>query len=250
MTTFDTRGLEPLAGTGYDECLRQISVRTQVRHYLEVGVATGSTMSRVGCQHAIGVDPNFILNANVAKRKGRVSLFQLASDDYFEGIDTKEVFGGTADLVFLDGMHLFEFLLRDFFNAEAVCSPDSIIAMHDCLPRNALMAHRDFDATRDAAADTPYAGWWTGDVWKVIPILRKYRPDLTVTLVDAPPTGLVLVTGLDPRSTNLKHHYDEIVSEYTNLPNDFDAIERFNRDEKIVSTTHAVETLKSKDFAR
>ncbi len=33
--------------------------------------------------------------------------------------------------------------------------------------------------------------YWTGDVWKLIPILQRYRPDLQLTLFDAPPSGLV-----------------------------------------------------------
>ena len=39
-----------------------------------------------------------------------------------------------VDLVFIDGLHLFEFALRDFFNAEAWCSRTSTIVLHDCVP--------------------------------------------------------------------------------------------------------------------
>jgi hypothetical protein len=55
---------------------------------------------------------------------------------------------------------------------------------------------------------------WTGDVWKLIPILRKYRPDLKLTVLDCRPTGLVCVTNLAPGNTELTRNYDAIVAEF------------------------------------
>ena len=40
---------------------------------------------------------------------------------------------------------------------------------------------------------------WSGDVWKVVVWLRRHRPDLRITTLDVAPTGLAVVTGLDPR---------------------------------------------------
>lgn len=42
-------------------------------------------------------------------------------------------------------------------------------------------------------------------------MLWRYRPDLTLTMADTWPTGLLLTTGLDPRSTVLKDRYEEII---------------------------------------
>ena len=55
---------------------------------------------------------------------------------------------------------------------------------------------------------------WTGDVWRLLPIFKKYRPDLRVIAVDCEPTGLVVCTKLDPRSTVLADHYYEIIDEF------------------------------------
>ncbi|MEM6538781.1 MAG: glycosyltransferase, partial [Pseudomonadota bacterium] len=48
---------------------------------------------------------------------------------------------------------------------------------------------------------------WCGDVYKVIPILREYRPDLTIHVVEAfvgpYRKGLAIVSGLNPEDTTL-----------------------------------------------
>ena len=51
-------------------------------------------------------------------------------------------------------------------------------------------------------------------VFKVTTVFERYRPDLTTVLLDTEPTGLLVVLGLDPESTVLADHYDEIVAEY------------------------------------
>jgi hypothetical protein len=100
-----------------------------------------------------------------------------------------------------DGMHLFEFALRDFANLERACTDDSVVLLHDCLPNDAAVAARR--RTKG----------WTGDVWKLVVCLRKYRPDLEITVVDVPESGLGIVRGLDPRSTVLDDRRDEVLSE-------------------------------------
>ena len=59
----------------------------------------------------------------------------MTSDDFFSGPRLGELLGGqTVDMAFVDGMHLFEYALRDFMNLEA--SALILIAVHDCLPRD------------------------------------------------------------------------------------------------------------------
>jgi len=36
---------------------------------------------------------------------------------------------------------------------------------------------------------------WSGDVWKAVVLLRRHRPDLTVTTMDVSPTGMAVITG-------------------------------------------------------
>jgi hypothetical protein len=67
------------------------------------------------------------------------------------------------------------------------------------------MTTRDLDNLRGA---------WTGDVWKIIPVLQKYRPDLKLTILDCAPTGLLLVSDLDPANDTLSQNYDTILRDY------------------------------------
>lgn len=93
------------------------------------------------------------------------------------------------DLVFIDGLHLFEQVLRDIAAVEARCTAESVILVHDCLPIDAVTSSRE----RTTVV-------WSGDVWKAIPALRSARPDLRIKTLDVAPTGLGVITGLDPSS--------------------------------------------------
>jgi hypothetical protein len=110
-------------------------------------------------------------------------------------------------------MHLSEYVLRDFINVERHCSPDSLIVLHDAVPQNFEMTERQRRA--DARHDRSLAQAWTGDVWRIVPLLRRERPDLHIEVLDCPPTGLVLITGLDPASRTLQGRLDQLTRELT-----------------------------------
>ena len=46
------------------------------------------------------------------------AIYRATSDDYFARFNPQAALGATVELAFLDGMHLCEFLLRDFLNVE------------------------------------------------------------------------------------------------------------------------------------
>lgn len=236
-------------GEHYAAVLAKLSRSAGVRRYLEIGVESGAVFSGIACGHGVAVDPAFQIRNNVAAGKTRVSLFQLTSDAFFAQLDLRRDVGGRLDLAFLDGMHLFEFLLRDFLNTEAICRRDSIIVLHDCLPVAEPMIDRDPEQAGLRSRGTPFESWWTGDVWKVVPILKRHRPDLDVMLVDAPPTGLVVVTGLDPSSRVLKSRYDAIVEEFTRVPNTAAEIAQLYAAHPAVSTQEALHRLAGRSFA-
>jgi hypothetical protein len=54
--------------------------------------------------------------------------------------------------------------------------------------------------------------------------LKQYRPDLRVHALDCPPTGLVLVSRLDPESTVLGEAYYDIVDSIGTVPLDADRL--------------------------
>jgi hypothetical protein len=170
------------------------------RTYLEIGVNDGRGLARSHTR-TIGVDPEFKVTAELACD---LQLAKATSDDFFARPDPIGWFPeGVIDFAFIDGLHVFEFALRDFINTERLCGPASVIVFDDMLPRSVAEAARDRHTSE-----------WAGDVYKVALVLARYRPDLVVVPIDTEPTGLLLVIGLDPTSTVLTDHYDEILAEW------------------------------------
>ncbi|WP_068187816.1 glycosyltransferase 61 family protein [Mycobacterium sp. UM_CSW] len=213
-----------LSGVFYVEFLKALHTHLTPRSYLEVGTATGASLAVAGCD-TIAVDPRFDVNAGATGNRKRTFFFQMTSDDFFATENAPALLGRPVDMAFLDGMHRFEYLLRDFIGTEAACHPRSLILLHDCVPSNTRMALRQFQPGDSSEGDT--AGWWTGDVWKLLPILREYRPDLRLHILDCPPTALVAITRLDPASSVLADRYYEVVDQHAGSVLDEDRLRSF-----------------------
>jgi Glycosyltransferase 61 len=213
-----------LSGVGYIEFLNALHTHLTPRSYLEVGTATGASLAVAGCD-TIAVDPRFAVPAGASGNRTRTFFFQMTSDDFFATENAPALLGRPVDMAFLDGLHRFEYLLRDFIGTEAACHPRSLILLHDCVPANTRMALRQFQPGDSSERDT--ADWWTGDVWKLLPILREYRPDLRLHVLDCPPTGLVAITRLDPASSVLADCYYEIVDQHAASVLDEDRLRSF-----------------------
>ena len=131
----------------------------------------------------------------------------MTSDDFFATTDViKEMGMPFFDVAFIDGLHHFDQVLRDFINVERFAGPDSVVLIHDCLPVDPRVATRE----RSTA-------FWTGDVWKIIPCLRATRPDLEIITLPLPPAGLALVRRLDPSSRLLSRQYVNVVEQFDAL---------------------------------
>lgn len=204
-------------GFDYYRFIRMLHTQLTPENYLEIGVRWGGTLRLAKCA-SIGIDPKFVLLRDVIGKKPACLLYQETSDSFFERRDPKALFGKPIDMAFLDGMHHFEFLLRDFINTERHCHPQSLILLHDCLPPHISMTTRE--RLKVWRNPVPYTFWWTGDVWKIIPVLKQYRPDLSIEILDCRPTGLVAITGLDPSSRVLSDAYDDIIKWHAAQKND------------------------------
>jgi hypothetical protein len=184
----------------YLEFLAGLHQALEPRTYLEIGIRSGSSLA-LSRARSLGIDPEFTVREELACP---VTLARTTSDEYFARPRPLAPLGGTPpDLAFIDGMHLFEFALRDFINVERNARWSSVVVFDDMLPRQV-----------DHAARDRHTRLWTGDVFKIVPVLRTYRPDLTLLLADTAPTGLLLVLGLDPGSTVLQDNYDAILAEH------------------------------------
>lgn len=199
-------------GQSYTALLDTLHGNLAPATYFEIGTLHGNTLKLAKCS-SIAVDPKFRITSDVIGTKPSCHFFQEPSDRFFRTRDPIKILGSEIDMAFLDGMHLFEFLLRDFMHTERFCRSNSVILLHDCLPPGFFMTVRD--ATDPLRKQSKFANWWTGDVWKIVPVLQKYRPDLSITITDSAPTGLVIITNLNPKSTVLSDSYAEIIREYS-----------------------------------
>ncbi len=123
------------------------------RSYLEIGVDNGMNFERVNCAYKIGVDPS----DNYDK-----ITFNITSDEFFAQNNDK------FDIVFIDGLHVSDQVVKDIANSLDVLNPLGTIVMHDCLPNS------EFAQSRERLGDH-----WNGDVWKAFAHYRQ-NPDLVM----------------------------------------------------------------------
>ena len=130
------------SGETYLTLLAALHAHLKPKSYFEIGTLTGEmTLALANCASVAG-DSKFQVQSNVIGDKPSVHFYQVHSDDFFNRFDLTAILGPDVDLAFLDGMHLYEFLLRDFLNTEKHCRPNSIIALHDCIPSDTPMTRR------------------------------------------------------------------------------------------------------------
>ena len=99
----------------------------------------------------------------------------MTSDDFFK--QNKSTF----DLIFIDGLHVYEQVLKDIENSLKVLNDNGVILIHDCLP--AKIWHQTIPQTHSS---------WNGDVWKSI-VKSRTRIDIDTYTIEADQgLGLIL----------------------------------------------------------
>lgn len=199
-----------LPGENYFRVLKRIHRHLRPRTYLEIGVSRGESLECVLPETlTLGIDPA----PNLGKPPpANVRIYRETSDDFFARYSPRAELGGQpVELAFLDGMHHFEYALRDFINVERSCSRASVILVHDCYPLDERTAQRE-----------QVTGFWSGDIWRLMLLLRTHRPDLVVRTIATAPTGLGIVLNPDPASRVLPDRLDQLVAEY--LARDFSVL--------------------------
>ncbi len=221
-------------GESYRDTLVRLHRVMNPKAYLEIGTLTGGTLS-LSSSPSIAIDPRFQVSDEVIGKKPLCLFYQLPSDVFFERYDPRVLLGSRLELSFLDGMHRCEYLLRDFINTEMHSSSDGVIVLHDCLPVEIPMTDRTQNGTPPVMPHR--GGWWTGDVWRTVLLLKRRRPDLKIISLDAAPTGLILVCGLNPYSTVLKNNYSECVAEMFEMDLEQMTIKGFMDEMNVESTS-------------
>jgi len=160
--------------------------KNNFRSYLEIGCDKDYLFSKIIIKQKVGVDP---------KNGGTV---RMTSDAFF--LRNKKTF----DIIFIDGLHIYDQVKRDVLNSIKVLNKNGFILLHDCLPRK--ISEQRVPRIRNL---------WTGDVWKVIVDLRTYENLDTYTLIADMGIGIVLKRknrnllklGIDFKKLSFKEYY-------------------------------------------
>lgn len=130
--------------------------RNNYKRYLEIGVRDNKNFNRIKAEHKDGVDPAGKCN------------YIMTSDNFFSTIPDTQVY----DIVFIDGLHLKDQVLRDVDNSLKHLSENGTIVMHDCNPLK-----------REHATPKYNGGVWNGTVYIGFLTLRM-RDNLCMWTVD------------------------------------------------------------------
>ena len=133
------------------------------KSYLEIGCQSDVNFSKIKIENKVGVDP----------QSG--GTLRMTSDEFFS--QNKDTF----DLIFIDGLHIHEQVLKDIDNSLNVLNENGVILLHDCLP--AKIWHQTIPQTHSS---------WNGDVWKSI-VQSRTREDIDTYNIKADQgLGLIL----------------------------------------------------------
>ena len=91
----------------------------------------------------------------------------MTSDSFFE--KNNKIY----DLIFIDGLHLYEQVYKDITNALKVLQPNGTIVCHDMLP-----------TTEESQRYPRETACWNGNCWKAWVKLRQERKDLSMRVVN------------------------------------------------------------------
>ena len=133
--------------------------------YLEIGVEYGGCFNNICCTKKTGVDPD--------PKFSDPRVVCKTSDGFFADLAPEVVY----DIIFIDGMHQSEYLLRDLNNSLKHLSPGGAIFIDDILPAN---IHEQYKFPSKHYYENGVLKYgepeWTGDVWKVVyHLMKKYK---------------------------------------------------------------------------
>lgn len=160
--------------------------KKKLRNYLEIGVFNGHIFFRIKSDFKIAVDPEFRFDA--LRKAGKILLnptnlynryYRKPSDDFFRE-DAPALFSkNPINISLIDGMHEYDYALRDIENTVKYLSPNGVIIVHDCNPLTAESA-----CSFAEWKERDFRGTWNGDVWKAILHIRSLRKDLNAFVLD------------------------------------------------------------------
>jgi len=127
--------------------------------YLEIGVRHGNNFREIKIDHKDSVDPAPKCDCS----------YPMTSDDFFKNTKPAQKY----DIIFIDGLHIKEQVIRDVNNSLDRLNDGGVIVMHDCNPKNPEHATEKYNG-----------GIWNGTVWEAFVEFRFTSSDLCMCVVD------------------------------------------------------------------
>lgn len=177
-----------LPGEDYREVLERLIAHLKPRTYVEVGSEANRLLHLAKtAKSTLGIQPNAdwgVQHDVIAKLGDR-----------------------RVDLAFIHDVHQFEQALRDFAQLEQASNRDSVILVGGSYPLDEESANRE-----------PASSNHSGDIWRLVVVLKKYRPDLQINTVGTAPTGLTVIQNLNPESGFAQADHAPMIAEMMALP--------------------------------
>ncbi len=101
----------------YKTFLPQVHSLINPHHYIEIGIRHGYSLSISPHAQKIAIDPAYG-RADMQHDVANTTFFRCTSDSFFENNLQADILPHSYDLGYIDGMHLFEYALRDLINLE------------------------------------------------------------------------------------------------------------------------------------
>jgi len=117
------------------------------KNYLEIGVFNGECIEAVIAKHKDGVDPG---SEGVVHPKVN---YPITSDEFFDLIKDHNI---KYDIIFIDGLHHSDQVIKDITNSLKHTTDNGVIVMHDCNPPTQSHAQVPRNGQRE----------WNGDTYK------------------------------------------------------------------------------------
>lgn len=128
------------------DLIKYLINKNNYKNYLEIGCDQNQLFSKIEIENKTGVDP---------ESGGNIKT---TSDDFFLNNT------GKFNIIFIDGLHMYEQVKKDIINSVNCLNDDGIVLVHDCMPDS--MAKQ---------AVPRFKMKWNGYVWKAIVDLRQNK---------------------------------------------------------------------------
>jgi Methyltransferase domain len=159
------------------EVINRFAQRIDAQRYLEIGVNKGETFLQVDIPDKTGVDPLFLFDYE-SKASEAARFFNCPSDQFFRERPLDDT--RPYDIVYIDGLHTFDQVVRDLTNSLGVLSKNGVVVIDDVVPDNyfaSLPDHALFRKLRERKIAGSAS--WMGDVYKILFFIDSYLWDWT-----------------------------------------------------------------------